>query len=233
MQLFSIVCNFRQFASQPCIISGQRFVIWQDFQQTECSIVVLDVLLAWMVVCPVAAISLLGGLQHLTALERTSKAATSSSLAFAFFLKAHPKASSSVPLITLLSTFWMQIPKLLYREATSCLPPFASGPPSEARSKWLHHRLSIFAPDNIHRSISHTSSDRASSASTSDAAFDSDVAVSGCFGFTRMLGLSPREVSGLAQATALERWAFYWQREAARVRRREIDEVFREGQEVS
>lgn len=137
-----------------------------------------------------------------------------------------------IPLIAPLFTFCMQIPKLLYREATSCLPSPASGTPPEARSKWLHHRLSIFAPDNIHRSIFHTASS-SDSASTSAAASDSDVAVSGCFGFTRMLGLSPGEVSGLAQATALERWAFYWQREAARVRRREIDEVFREGQEVN
>lgn len=83
----------------------------------------------------------------------------------------------------------------------------------------LQHRLSIFSSDNIHRSIFHTSSDRAA---PSDAASDLDVAVSGYFGFSRLLGLSPGQVLGLAQATALEWWAFYWQREAAWVQRREI-----------
>ncbi|KAH9298985.1 hypothetical protein KI387_030667, partial [Taxus chinensis] len=90
-----------------------------------------------------------------------------------------------------------KIPKLVYKECTQSLPISCSGLPQGFRQKWLDNLLNIFSTENVHTSVfpQHTES-------------ESVLVKSGTFGFSRMVDMSPAEVTFVAKGSDVERLLF-------------------------
>eukprot|EP01018_Ginkgo_biloba_P035476 Gb_04007 [translate_table: standard] len=92
-----------------------------------------------------------------------------------------------------------KIPKLVYRDGIQSLPISCSGSTQGFREKWMDNLLNIFSPENVHTSVFPRQADSIESASP---------VISGTFGFSRLINLSPAEVSFLAKCSDVERLLF-------------------------
>ncbi|KAJ7554405.1 hypothetical protein O6H91_06G138700 [Diphasiastrum complanatum] len=88
-----------------------------------------------------------------------------------------------------------KVPKLLYQDGMHCLPTSYSGSAQGFLEKWLGGFFNVFSPENVHSSV--FAYDQSRECNYSDT-----------FGFTRLMNLSPSEVSSLKKASDLERWLF-------------------------
>ncbi|PWA98266.1 INO80-like protein [Artemisia annua] len=86
-----------------------------------------------------------------------------------------------------------EVPKLIYQDIVQSSDIFVSEVKHGLARELFEKRFNIFSPDNVYRSIFTQ---------------DKDGAKSGAFGFTRLIDLSPAEVSFLANGFLIERLLF-------------------------
>lgn len=103
----------------------------------------------------------------------------------------------------------LQVPKLVYREATFRLPTQCSGSTSSLglQQKWLHSNLAVLSPLNVHRDLFPRPAKAKGAGAGQGAGREVGVAegAPSAFGFLRLLGLSPGEAWLLWGASLLER----------------------------
>lgn len=92
-----------------------------------------------------------------------------------------------------------KVPKLIYREGTLSLPTSCSGSAQGFRQKWLDNLLNVFSTQHVHTSVFPPQADPLGSVLP---------VKSGTFGFSRMIGLSPGEVTFVAKASYVEQLLF-------------------------
>lgn len=114
-----------------------------------------------------------------------------------------------------------QVPKLVYREGTQSLPISCSESAQGFRQKWLYNLLNVFSAQNIHTSVFPPEADSLGTVLP---------VKSGTFGFSRTIGLSPKEVAFFPRASYMEQMLFCCMAEDRQILN-EIIEYFHESEE--